>query len=78
LPEEYVMIELFDDEDPTYSLGSLSITLEREYPQELWEKIEDAVAVTLARLNLRGSIENSVTGNSTTIQRKKINERNTS
>ena len=72
------MIELFDDEDPTYSLGSLSITLEWEYPQELWEKIEDAVAVTLARLNLRGSIENSVTGNSTTIQRKKINERNTS
>jgi len=64
------MIELAkDDEDPTFSLGSLSLNLDQEYPPEVWEKIEDAVADALAQLNLKGSIDNSVTGNSITIQR---------
>jgi hypothetical protein len=65
------MIELAkDDEDPTFSLGSLSLTLEEEYSSEVWEKIEDAVADALAQLNIKGYIDNSVTGNSVTIQRK--------
>jgi hypothetical protein len=63
------MIEIDNNEDPTFSLGSLSLDLDQEYSPEVWEKIEDAVADALAKLNIKGSIENSVTGNSITIQR---------
>ncbi len=65
------MIDLDDNDiDPNYSFGSLSITLDQEYSPELWEKIEDEIADALARMQLNGSIENSVTGNSTTIKKK--------
>ena len=65
------MIDLDDNDiDPNYSLGYLSITLDQEYSPELWEKIEDEIADALARMQLNGSIENSVTGNSTTIKKK--------
>ena len=65
------MIELDDNDiDPRYSLGSLSLNLDQEYTPEVWEKIEDVVSDALAQLGIKGSIENSVTGNSITIQRK--------
>jgi len=65
------MIELDDNDiDPRYSLGSLSLNLDQEYTPEVWEKIEDVVSDALAQIDIKGSIENSVTGNSITIQRK--------
>ena len=65
------MIELDDNDiDPRYSLGSLSLNLDQEYTPEVWEKIEDVTADALAQLGIKGSIDNSVTGNSITIQRK--------
>ena len=53
-----------------HSIGSLTLMLDQEYLPEVWEKIEDAVADALAQLGIKGSIENSVTGNSITIKRK--------
>ncbi len=57
--------------DPVvHATGSLTITFDHEYPPELWEFVEDAVADRLAHMNLKGSIESSVTGNSTTIKKQ--------
>ena len=55
--------------EPVHGTGSLVITLDRDYPAQLWELIEDAVADRLAHMNLKGSIEDSVTGNITTIKK---------
>ena len=55
--------------EPVHRIGSLVITLDRDYPAQLWELIEDAVADRLAHMNLKGSIEDSVTGNITTIKK---------
>jgi predicted DNA-binding WGR domain protein len=65
------MIELDDNDiDPGYSLGSLSLTLDQDYPPDVWEHVEDAVADALGQFGIKGSITNSVTGNSTTIKNK--------
>ena len=56
--------------EPVTSTGFFIITLDRKYPSELWEFVEDAVADRLAHMNLNGSIENTVTGNSVTIQKQ--------
>ncbi len=58
------------NEEPVNSTGFFIITLDRKYPSELWEFVEDAVADRLAQMNLKGSIENTVTGNSTTIKKQ--------
>ena len=64
------MIEIDDNDiDPNYNFGSLHITLDQSYPPQLWELIEDCVADRLAHMNLKGSIESSVTGNITTIKK---------
>ena len=56
--------------EPVQSTGFFIITLDRKYPSELWEFVEDAVADRLAHMNLKGSIENTITGNTTSIQKQ--------
>lgn len=65
------MITLDDSQrEPVQSTGFFIITLDRKYPSELWEFVEDAVADRLAHKNLKGSIENTITSNTTTIQKQ--------
>jgi hypothetical protein len=56
--------------EPVTSTGFFVLKLDRDYPPELWEFIQDAIAVRLAHMNLKGSIECKVTGNSLTIQKQ--------
>jgi hypothetical protein len=49
--------------------AALRITLNRPYPMSTWEVIEDEIADLLAQKGYRGSVENSVTGNSTRIRK---------
>ena len=65
-----ITLDTSKKESVVHATGSLTITFDTEYPPELWELIEDVVADRLARMNLKGSIENSVTGNSTTIKKQ--------
>ncbi len=51
--------------------GSIEVTLDTSYPPAEWEKIEDVIAEALAKSGYRGSITNSITLNSTSIERKK-------
>ncbi len=65
------MITLDESNDePVQSTGFFIITLDRRYPSELWEFVEDVIADRLAHMNLHGSIENTITGNTTAIQKQ--------
>jgi hypothetical protein len=64
-----ITLDVSNDE-PVHSTGFFVLKLDRDYPPELWEFIEDAVADRLAHKNLKGSIESSVTGNSITIKKQ--------
>lgn len=57
-------------EEPVTSTGFFVLKLDRDYPPELWEFIHEAIADRLAHMNLKGSIECSITGNSLTIQKQ--------
>ena len=50
--------------------GSIKVTLDASFPSADWEKIEDIIAEALATAGYAGSITNSVTLNSTSIERK--------
>lgn len=54
--------------------GSIEVTLDTSYPPAEWEKIEDNIAEALAAAGYRGSITNSITGNTTSLERKRTNE----
>ena len=64
-----ITLDVSQKESVVHTTGSLTITFDHEYPPELWEFVEDAVADRLAHMNLKGSIEDSVTGNITTIKK---------
>lgn len=63
-----ITLDLSKGEPVVHATGSLTITFDHEYTPELWEFVEDAVADKLSHMNLKGSIESSVTGNSTKIK----------
>ena len=65
-----ITLDVSQKESVVHATGSLTITFDHKYPPELWEFVEDAVADRLALMNLKGSIESSVTGNSTTIKKQ--------
>ena len=65
-----ITLDVSQKESVVHATGSLTITFDHKYPPELWEFVEDAVADKLAHMNLKGSIESSVTGNSTTIKKQ--------
>ena len=65
-----ITLDVSQKESVVHATGSLTITFDHKYPPELWEFVEDAVADKLAQMNLKGSIESSVTGNSTTIKKQ--------
>jgi hypothetical protein len=46
-----------------YSTGTIVLVLKQSYPEELWEKIEDAIANALTGLRIRGNLSSGVTGN---------------
>lgn len=46
-----------------YSTGTIVLVLNQSYPEELWEKIEDAIAEAIGELNIRGNLSSGVTGN---------------
>jgi hypothetical protein len=48
--------------------GSIIITLEESLPTDAWEQIEEIISQALFEMGYRGSIENNITGNTTTIQ----------
>ena len=51
--------------------GSVEVTLDTSYSSSEWEKIEDIIAEALAAAGYGGSLTNSVTHNSTSIERHK-------
>ena len=54
----------------TNRTGSIEVTLDTSYSSSEWEKIEDIIAEALANAGYTGSITNSVTLSSTSIERK--------
>ena len=50
--------------------GSIKVTLDTSYSSSEWEKIEDIIAEALAAAGYAGSITNSATLNSISIERK--------
>ena len=50
--------------------GSIEVTLDTSYSSSEWEKIDDIIAEALAAAGYAGSITNSVTLNSISIERK--------
>lgn len=45
----------------------IHIKLTEEFPEETWEEIEDVIAKALYEYGVRGSLTNSITGNTTVI-----------
>lgn len=60
------------NEEPVNSTGFFILKLDRDYPPELWEFIHEAIADRLAHMNLKGSVECSITGQSITIQKQHL------
>jgi len=60
------------NEKPVTSTGFFVLELDKDYPPELWEFLHEAIADRLAHMNLKGSIECSITGISLTIQKQTI------
>ena len=60
------------NEEPVQSIGFFILKLDREYPTELWEFVHDAIIDKLAHMNLKGSVECSITGQSITINKQRI------
>ena len=54
----------------THNIAMIHIKLTEKYPEETWEEIEDIIAAALYEYGVRGSFDNSVTGNTTVIDFK--------
>jgi hypothetical protein len=59
-------------QEPVTSTGFFVLNLDRDYPPELWEFVHEAIADRLAHMNLKGSIECSITGISLNIQKQQM------
>ena len=51
----------------THNISMIHIKLTEEFPEETWEEIEDVIAKALYEYGVRGSLTNSITGNTTVI-----------
>jgi hypothetical protein len=60
------------NEEPVHSTGFFILNLDHDYPTELWVFVHEAIADKLAHMNLKGTVESSITGESITINKQRI------
>jgi hypothetical protein len=59
------------NEEPVHSTGFFILNLDRDYPTELWEFVHEAIADKLSHMNLNGTVESSITGESIIINKQR-------